>query len=110
MTSEDIKMMLLKGERVTIEAKLAEKELPRSIWDSYSAFANTIGGTILLGVDEHRKEKDPTKRYEIHGVKDADKIKKDFWNTINSNKVSQNILQNDDVEVVKIVGAWKEAG
>lgn len=104
MTIDEIKELLLKGERVILEAKLAEKDVPKSIWDTYSAFANTIGGTILLGVEEHRKEKDSSKRYEIRGVEDADKIKKDFWNTINSNKVSQNILQDGDVEVVQMDG------
>ena len=50
MTIDEIKQQMLKGERVTLEAKLAEKEVPKSIWDTYSAFANTDGGCILLGV------------------------------------------------------------
>ena len=99
-----IRAALLKGERITLEAKRAEKEVPKSVWQTYSAFANTIGGLILLGVDEHLKEKDATRRFEILGVEDADKILKDFWNTINSSKVSQNILKDSDVKIINLDG------
>ena len=47
-----IKETLLKSERVTLECKKAQNSVPIKMWDSYSAFANTYGGTILLGLYE----------------------------------------------------------
>ena len=74
MTEKDIKELLLRGERITLECKEAQRAVPKSVWESYSAFANTIGGTILLGVAEDLNEKDPAKRYNITGVEDARKM------------------------------------
>lgn len=92
MDEKTIKEILLKGERVTLECKKAKSEMQKSIWQTYSAFANTIGGMILLGVDENMQEKDIQKRYQIIGVDEPRKIVTDFWNTLNSDKVNENIL------------------
>ena len=92
MDEKTIKEILLKGERVTLECKKAKSEMPKSIWQTYSAFANTIGGLILLGVNEDMQEKDIQKRYQIIGVDEPRKIVTDFWNTLNSDKVNENIL------------------
>lgn len=52
---------------------------------------------ILFGIEENVKEVDFDKRFTIIGIKNADQCLKDFWNTINSEKVSSNILMDADV-------------
>ena len=103
MTTTDIKDLMLYGERINIEYKEAAGDLPKSLWETYSAFANTIGGVIILGIKEHRNRYDED-RFEIKGVADANKMLKSFWDTINSDKVSRNILFDDDVECIDYEG------
>ena len=52
-----------------LEAKLAKKSVPESVWETYSSFANTEGGIILLGVEEQADH-----RLTVVGVEDAHKI------------------------------------
>ena len=83
------------------EVKRAEGGLPNSLWDIYSAFANCYGGVIILGVKE-----DKSGNWHTTGLKNAAKLKKDFWDTINNRKkVSINLLKDDDVETFSIAGA-----
>ncbi len=71
--------------------------------DTCSAFANTYGGTILLGVYENMTENDPAKRFEIIGVEDADKIRKDLWNMVNSKeKVNINLLRDETYKLLML--------
>lgn len=100
MDKTDIQLLLEVGERITFECKKAENAVPKSVWETYSSFANTIGGTIILGIKENMNETNTEKRFEIIGVTDARKIKKEFFDTINSNKVNRNILTDEDVEEV----------
>ncbi|MBE6649251.1 MAG: AAA family ATPase [Ruminococcaceae bacterium] len=83
-----------------IEAKKAIGGLPHSIWETYSAFANTLGGIILLGVEENANK-------FLHPVDlpSPEKLVKDFWNIVNnSNKVSANILSDKDVTIENVDG------
>lgn len=88
------------GERVDLECKEASGGLPKSIWESYSAMANTDGGMILLGI----KEDKGTQKLSISGVKNASKRVKEFWDTLNSAKVNVNLLIDRDVEILNIEG------
>lgn len=77
-----------------IEAKKATGGLPNSLWETYSAMANCYGGMILLGVAENEDGS-----FTATGLSDAEKLRKDFWNTINNGeKVSINLLSDNDVE------------
>ena len=92
----DISNILGKKEGLHLEAKSARGGFPDSFWESYSAFANTDGGVILLGV----KEKPDHSLYVTDGLTDAEKMKNDFWNMVNNRqKVSHNICyqQVEDV-------------
>lgn len=105
MTADELHSLLEDGECRTLECKKAQDGLPRSIWETYSAFANTDGGTIVLGVSEETAEGVSAKRFCISGVRYADKLQKDFWNTVNNReKVNINILRDSDVEAIDVDG------
>lgn len=92
----DIDKFLENGER---ECKEAADNLPRDLWETYSAFANTRGGTIYLGI----KEKNG--KFLVSGVNNADKVIKEFWDNLNNNKkASMNILSDSNVSVEKLDG------
>ena len=44
---------LKEKEKVSYEFKMAKRAVPESIFETYSSFANTNGGTIILGVKEN---------------------------------------------------------
>lgn len=84
------------GENSDWEFKSAKGGLPGSLWETYSAMANTEGGTILLGVED-----DGT----VTGLPDAAKMKADFWSMVNNRgRVSQNLLTDSDVTVETVDG------
>lgn len=83
-----------------VELKEASDRLPSSIYETYSAFANTAGGTIYLGIREHKK-----KPNEITGVTNPDRLKMNFANTVaNKDKVSVDLLGPDDIAIDEVDG------
>ena len=97
MDANEILDLLKYGENITLECKKAESTVPNAVWETYSSFAKTEGGIILFGVEENIKETDFEKRFTFVSINNPDQRIKDFWNTINSEKVSVNILVDADV-------------
>ncbi|MDO4344235.1 MAG: putative DNA binding domain-containing protein [Eubacteriales bacterium] len=104
MTSNEILDLLKYGERLTLECKKAEGGLPNALWETYSSFANTSGGVILLGVEEHLKETELEKRFTFCNLSNPEKMIKSFWDTVNSKKVSANLLLDENVGICQIAG------
>ncbi len=62
----------LLGETAQVECKESHWHLPKDLWETVSAFANTSGGTIVLGVATRRGH------FEVTGMIDADKQQHDL--------------------------------
>ncbi len=104
ITAEDIKMLIKEGEGLHLEVKACKDKLPKDVWETYSAFANTRGGVILLGVTEH-KDKPFDQRFEFTGVSDSYKVITDFFNIVNNKqKVNRSVLVDSDVRPVEVDG------
>jgi predicted HTH transcriptional regulator len=80
-----------------IEYKSAQGGFSSEFWKTYSAFANTNNGIIVLGIVEKKGS------IRIEGLTEGqiEKYKKDFRNNCNNpNTVSRNLLVNKDVKVI----------
>lgn len=73
MTKAELDNLIADGETVHLECKLAKNSISANFWETYSSFANTDGGTILLGVKEENH------KFSVTGVDDARKILTDFF-------------------------------
>ena len=95
---------LMEGyESTDIEFKSAKGGFPGSLWETYSAFANTQGGVIVLGV----KEKDG--RFMIDNLSEdqVQRYKSDLWNGLNNKSIcSTNILKDSDVQDGEYNGSY----
>ncbi|MGB3289418.1 MAG: RNA-binding domain-containing protein [Burkholderiaceae bacterium] len=84
-------------ESVDLECKLArgrnnQGALPEDFWPTYSAFANTGGGVVVLGLREHDGV------FDIEGVANVAKVRADLFNALqNPQKASVNLLLDSDV-------------
>lgn len=93
----DILNAISVGEEVDWEFKSAKGGLPGSAWETYSAMANTDGGTIVLGIGVKEEG------YVVEGLDDPDRIRKQVWDLLNNRgKVSINLLCEGDVQAKSI--------
>ncbi|MGG5810567.1 RNA-binding domain-containing protein [Falsiroseomonas sp. CW058] len=100
-TLADIRVL---AETEELECKLAagrdgSGQLPADLWPTYSAFANTRGGIILLGLRE------TPRGFELAGLANPEKLRSDLFNTLNNpQKVSANLLDAERVRILTIEG------
>lgn len=99
--NEYIESLLVNYESDDLEFKSAAGGFPGTFWDTYSAFANSEGGMIVLGVAEKKNG------FYLDGLAEEQilKYQKDFWNNVNNKStISCNLLTSKDVEVVEYKG------
>lgn len=100
-TLEDIAAL---SETFEVECKLAtgkngKGEVPKSLWETYSAFANSHGGYIVLGLEERKVG------FFVSGIAEPQRVMDDLWNLLNNTqKVSTNILRENDVKQIEVDG------
>ena len=95
---------LMEGyESTDIEFKSAKGGFPGTLWETYSAFANTQGGVIILGVNEKNG------KFHIDSLTEdqVQQYKKDLWNGLNNRSTcSANILKDSDVQEGEYNGSY----
>lgn len=83
-----------------LEAKKALGGLPESLWETVSAFANTRGGVIFLGVEE-----DPDHSLHPIDLPDPQRLVDEFWRIIQDPKrFSACVLDKKDVQIIELEG------
>jgi predicted HTH transcriptional regulator len=93
------------SEDFDLEVKMAagrhgRGELPQDFWPTYSAMANTNGGVILLGVEEK-----PRGTFHPHPIQHHAPVLKALWDGLNNpQRVSANLLSNEQVAVISVSG------
>ncbi|MBV7317260.1 helix-turn-helix domain-containing protein [Shewanella sp. NIFS-20-20] len=92
------------AESVQVEFKLArgrdgQGKVPEDMWETYSAFANTIGGEIILGVRELNGQ------FTLEGIPKPDPMLEHLWQRFNDKRyISHNLLSPNDIQLISIQG------
>lgn len=85
MTKEELFEKLEDIEWEDFEVKAAGRGLPKTTWETVSAFSNTSGGWLVFGVTQTKAG------YDITGVDRPEKIEQDFMTTLRGEKFNRKI-------------------
>lgn len=86
-------------ELTTVEYKKSFSSLSNSAFESYSAFANASGGTIVLGVDQ-RKDSHGSTLFVPRGVDDAQTQVEEFIRKLNDPQFTNGEDCLDDIKII----------
>ena len=96
INENNINKYLELGENQNLEFKESQNKFPINTLETISAFANTEGGIIILGISEGKEN-------TVSGVINHDKQIKELFNHMNNpREISRNVLSYDDVYSVQI--------
>src|SRR5215217_3400837 len=99
--SNELYQLFPDNESVDLEYKSAAGGFPDSFWSTYSAFANTQGGVVVMGV----REKKGSFQIEGLGVEQIKNYKKLFWDSVNNlTRVNRNLLKDSDIKEISLQG------
>ena len=102
-TMDNIKNLIGQPEGMTLEYKSAKGGLPESLWETYSSFANSNGGVIILGMKEKNGRAIPDNLTHDQILT----YKKRLWDCVhNKDVVCMCLLNENDVEELEHQGSW----
>ena len=89
--------IVVSKENERLEFKSALKGIPGSVWETYSSFANSFGGTIVLGINDAT--------HELEGVPHPELRIQELWNSLNNPQVvNRNMLFSDSIRTYEADG------
>ncbi|MEA3342555.1 MAG: ATP-binding protein, partial [archaeon] len=86
MNKEELIKKLEDIEWEDFEVKTAKSEIPKTSWETVSAFSNTAGGWLVLGI------KQIGKTFLVQGVDNAERIEQNFTTILRGEKFNQKII------------------
>ncbi|MBX2985078.1 MAG: putative DNA binding domain-containing protein [Bacteroidia bacterium] len=86
MTKQELIQKIVDLEWEDFEVKTAESSVPKSAWESVSAFSNSSGGWLIFGIEQIGK------KFNITGVHNSEKIEQDFLVTLRSGEKFNTII------------------